>query len=165
MPSKPKTEQLQIRIGTAEKRELLRRAKAAGMSLSSYILKKAIPPKEDVFQHILEQLAVAPEQSFALASLSDFLATLSASEFCDVLLPPRRARLSPFLYAYVAAMVEHVASRKNALVPTWVLNAPGVERPWFASELRGLRLHLLTTSPAAFRRRNLFVDASVGERI
>ncbi len=163
--TKPKTEQLQIRVGAAEKRELQRRAKAAGMTLSSYILAKAFPPKAEAFQHLLEELAEAQEPSFALASLSDFLVRLSAHELGTVLLPPRRARLSPFLCAYVAAMVEHRASSEQARVPIWVLNSPGLEKPWFASELRGLRLHLLTTSPAAFRRRNLFIDASVGDRI
>jgi len=32
-------------------------------------------------------------------------------------------------------------------------------------ELLGLRLHLLTHSPAPFRRRNIFIDASVGARV
>ena len=36
---------------------------------------------------------------------------------------------------------------------------------WFASELKSLRLHLLTKSPAPFRRRNLFVDSTLGDRV
>jgi hypothetical protein len=29
----------------------------------------------------------------------------------------------------------------------------------------GLRLHLLLSAPPAFRRRNIFLDASVGDRV
>jgi len=37
--------------------------------------------------------------------------------------------------------------------------------PWFATTLQSLRLHLLRVAPAAFRRRNLFVDAGAGGRV
>jgi hypothetical protein len=40
-----------------------------------------------------------------------------------------------------------------------------LERPWFASSLKSLRLHLLTASPPPFRRRNLFVDSTIGDRV
>ncbi|HTY49830.1 MAG TPA: hypothetical protein VMB48_09070 [Steroidobacteraceae bacterium] len=40
-----------------------------------------------------------------------------------------------------------------------------MSEPAFGSELRSLRLHLLTQSPPAFRCRNIFIDASVGERV
>jgi hypothetical protein len=37
--------------------------------------------------------------------------------------------------------------------------------PSFATEPPGLRLHLLRSAPVAFMRRNLFVDASIGDRV
>ena len=37
--------------------------------------------------------------------------------------------------------------------------------PVFGSDLMSLRLYLLTHSPAPFRRRNIFIDASVGFRV
>lgn len=165
MSSQPKAAQIQLRVGSADKRELQRRSKASGMSLSAFILAKALLPKGDTFQDLLDNLAHAAAPSFALAALSDFLGNLVAAEFHSSLGPPERAKLSPFLKAYVAAMVEHAAARKQASVPAWVLGTRGIQHPWFASELRGLRLHLLTSAPAAFRRRNLFVDASVGDRV
>jgi hypothetical protein len=38
-------------------------------------------------------------------------------------------------------------------------------QPVFGSELKALRLHLLTNSPPAFRRRNIFIDATLGDRV
>jgi hypothetical protein len=37
--------------------------------------------------------------------------------------------------------------------------------PVFASSLQSLRLHLLVLSPAPFRRRNIFIDSTLGARI
>jgi hypothetical protein len=42
---------------------------------------------------------------------------------------------------------------------------PPLDEPHFATPLRGLRLHLLRASPVAFKRRNIFVDSSVGDRV
>jgi len=40
-----------------------------------------------------------------------------------------------------------------------------LEVPVFATDLASLRAHLLRASPVAYRRRNLFVDAAVGDRV
>ena len=37
--------------------------------------------------------------------------------------------------------------------------------PVFGSKLESLRLYLLTHSPPPFRRRNIFIDASIGARV
>jgi hypothetical protein len=160
-----KSTQLQIRIGKREKAELQRRARAAGLSVSSWVLQKALPRGASTFQRLIEQLCSGDDEKFALAALNDFLAALTADEFHSALASPPPPRLSPMLRAYLAAMVEHAAGRKRARVPRWVLETPAIEQPYFATELVGLRLHLLSSSPAAFRRRNLFVDASVGDRV
>ena len=72
--------------------------------------------------------------------------------------------LPPFEANYLAAMIEYAAMSKRAVPPDWTRTVPALERPWFASSLKSLRLHLLTNSPPPFRRRNLFVDSSVGQR-
>ncbi len=165
MREESKTEQLQIRVSAAEKRELQRRARAAGTSVSAWVLAKAVPAKSHEFQRLTNELRAAPEPSYGLAALNDFLQALSASELPEVLDASPRGRLPGFLGAYVAAMIEHTAGLKGALVPRWVLDTPALEQPYFASTLRALQLHLLTAAPAAFRRRNIFVDASVGDRV
>jgi hypothetical protein len=37
--------------------------------------------------------------------------------------------------------------------------------PYFATSLKSLREHLLVAAPIPFKRRNIFVDASVGARV
>jgi hypothetical protein len=159
-----KSEQLQIRVDKGQKAELSRRARAAGMSVSAWVLERALPPKASTFQRLVQHLSVASEPSFALAALNDFLAKLTADELSSALEVPPPGKLSRVLRTYLAAMVEHAAARKGAAVPRWALDTPALEAPYFASQLQSLRLHLLTSSPPAFRRRNLFVDASVGDR-
>jgi hypothetical protein len=164
MHEESKTEQLQIRVSAAEKRELQRRARAMGVSVSAWVLARALPAKSHEFRRLTDELRAAPDPSYSLAALNDFLLALSGSELPHVLEAPPRG-LPGFLGAYVAAMIEHTAGLKDALVPRWVLDTPALEQPYFASTMRALRLHLLTAAPAAFRRRNIFVDASVGQRV
>jgi hypothetical protein len=164
MREQRKTQQLQIRVGAAEKAELRRRAKAAGMGVSAWVLARALPENAKTFQRIIQRLP-APQPSYVLAELNDFLTQLSGNEFASAVESAPPAKTPLFLKTYVAAMVEHAAAKKGAEVPLWARETPALPIPHFASRLQGLRLHLLSSSPAAFRRRNLFVDSSVGDRV
>ena len=62
-------------------------------------------------------------------------------------------------------MVETAAHRCKVAPPAWTLAVQPLSRPNFGSPLLSLRLHLLLATPPAFRRRNIFVDSSVGDRI
>jgi hypothetical protein len=66
---------------------------------------------------------------------------------------------------YVAAMVEHASLLKGARSPDWVGCIEPMAEPYYATPLPGLRLHLLKSPPVPFKRRNLFVDSSVGDRV
>jgi hypothetical protein len=129
------------------------------------VLKLAFPPQREELERLVAALQSKDERSFVLAALNDFLAGLERSDFERVLAEPPAAGLDALDAALLAAMVEHAASLLAAPVPVWVVNTPPVDVPFFASELRSVRLHLLTRSPPAFRRRNLFVDTSVGGRV
>jgi hypothetical protein len=135
------------------------------MSVSSWVLQRAIPPKSLELERLMQELTFAEDASFVLAALNDFLAALAADEFRLALAVSPPPKLSALHRAYVAAMVEHAAWRKRAPVPQWALETPALPEPYFASQLLRLRLHLLACSPPAFRRRNLFVDATVGDRV
>jgi hypothetical protein len=161
----PKTEQLQVRVTPRQKATLKRLAAAAGQDLSSYVLARALPATGLRFEAILQSLADAGERRFALAELNDLLSGLAPVELGDAVARADLARLSPFLKNYVAAMVELATSRKGVEPPAWVAAIPPLERPYFAAPLAGLRWHLLTASPPAFKRRNLFVDATLGARV
>ncbi len=56
--------------------------------------------------------------------------------------------------AYLAAYAEWLADQAGIRRPKWTSNPQRVaDKPWFATTLRG---HLIATTPASFRQRNLF---------
>jgi len=62
--------------------------------------------------------------------------------------------------AYLAAVAEHLAMRNHLGIPDWT-QAPSrfLKRPFFPAGLESLKAILLMESPAAFRRRMIFVGA------
>ena len=159
-----KTEQLQIRLTPRQKAELKRRARRAGQGVSAYVLARALPSSAGRFADILTALAHPDDRRFALAELNDLLVELRSDEFNEALADAPLESLGAEVQNLVAAMVEQAANQKGVSPPGWVAGIDPLERPYFATPLRSLRLHLLRASPVAFRRRNLFVDSAVGDR-
>jgi len=60
--------------------------------------------------------------------------------------------------AFLAGLAEHLAWHHSLHLPTWT-NDPTrfLDRFWFVSSVRGFRAILIAHSPAAFRRRGIFV--------
>lgn len=161
-----KTSQLQIRIDANDKARIRQRAAVAGMDVSKWVLHKLLPPVEERFRQVCEDLAaVSAERTYVFAELNDFLNRLEPREFSLAVRYPPGCQLPPFEVNYLAAMIEYTAAEKKVPTPEWVEDIEPLEVPWFASSLQSLRLYLLTHSPPAFRRRNLFVDSSVGNRV
>jgi len=160
-----KTAQLQIRVTPAQKAFLKRRALEAGQDVSSYVLSRVAPDAALRFQRILSAVGETDGGSFALAELSDLLAGLSARELEHATAGGLPDGLSPRLQNLVAAMVEHCAAERHGAPPPWARRIPPLSAPWFAVDLPRLRGYLLRVSPTAFRRRNLFVDSTVGDRV
>ena len=161
-----KSEQLQIRVSAEEKARIQQRAIAAGMDVSKWVLRQVFPLAEEKFQALCEAVvASSVDRSYAFADINDFLARLYAREFLQAVRHPPEVDLAPFEANYLAAMITHTAAQKAAIVPHWIDTVQPLDTPWFASSLKSLSLHLLTNSPPAFRRRNLFIDSTVGDRI
>ncbi|HET6656161.1 MAG TPA: hypothetical protein VFH57_07905 [Gammaproteobacteria bacterium] len=160
-----KSQQLQIRVTPREKAALKRLAAAARQDVSSYVLARALPPSRLRFEELLAQLRTRADHRYLLAELNDFLSALAPGEFCAALSHADLARLSPFLSNYVAAMVEQAAHLKGVAPPAWTAKVAPLATPQFAAPLKNLRPHLLRAAPVAFKRRNLFVDATVGARV
>jgi hypothetical protein len=168
MPAK--SQQLQIRVTPRQKAALKRQASAAGLDVSTWVLARVLPPERDRFTELLHALTSSADHRFVLAELHDFLADCPPIAFTDAVQHPTRTApsltgLSPFLQNYVAAMVEVAANQKGLKPPTWVRDIPPLDAPHFAVELRSLRQYLLAVSPVPFKRRNLFVDATIGARV
>jgi uncharacterized protein (DUF1778 family) len=160
-----RSEQLQIRLTSAEKTALKRRARAAGQDVSAYVLARVLPSEPDHLAAIIGALRDDTNRRFALAALSDLLSSLAPIEFSYVTGRIGVRTLSPLLQNYVSAMVEHAARGKGVDAPEWTATVIPLDEPFFATGLKSLRLHLLRVTPVAFRRRNIFVDSTVGARV
>lgn len=160
-----KSQQLQIRVSAVQKAALKRHARMAGMDMSRYVLSRALPAATAKVTAVIGRLGGPDGHKYALAELNDLLAALPGAAFADALAGSDVQKLSPFLQNYVAAMVEHAAHQKLLPPPAWVAGIAPLETPYFAVEFPRLRMHLLRTAPVAFKRRNLFVDATVGDRV
>lgn len=161
-----KTEQLQIRVSAQEKELIQGRAARAGVDVSKWILQQTLPSAEQDFQQLCAELANNPHsRSHVFAELNDLLTGLSSKHFGPAMKNPPTTDLPDFEMAYIAAMVEQAASIRQVTAPAWTARVKSIDQPWFASSLFGLRLHLLLSSPPPFRRRNIFVDSSIGDRV
>jgi hypothetical protein len=163
-----KSSQLQIRVTREQKEALKRLAHRAGQDVSAYVLARALPESRLRFDALLDALRDPDQQrerGYVLAELNDLLTGLSSGELSSAVEHADLAGLSPYLQNYVAAMVELAAHRREARPPAWVRDVEPLETPHFVTPLKGLRLYLLRTAPVPFKRRNLFVDSSIGDRV
>jgi uncharacterized protein (DUF1778 family) len=165
MAKSEKTAQLQIRVTRGQKAAVQRAARRAGMDMSSYVLSRALSAAADRFQDCTRSCASASTPSFALAELNTLLSGLNAAELRDAVAVASSATLSAFLANYVAAMVEYVCAQRAIAAPPWTRAVEPLADPSFGSSLQSLRLHLLTHSPPPFRRRNIFIDSSIGQQV
>ena len=161
-----KDQQLQIRISAEDKVRIQERATRAGMDVSKWVMNLVLPPVEREFQALCRELVMrAHARSYIFAELNDLLGGVNGNDFERAVRYAPEVLLPPFEANYLAAMIEYAATLKGTFPPAWTKEVPALERPWFASSLTSLRLYLLTNSPPPFRRRNLFVDSSVGQRV
>jgi hypothetical protein len=160
-----KSHQLQIRVSAGQKAALRRQARRAGLDMSTYVLARVLPASAVKVAELIGALADADPPRFPLAELNDVLNGLAASAYPEAVEGVDVGRLSPYLQNYVAAMVEHAALQKGVSPPKWAREIEPLEAPAFAVPFPRLRTYLLRASPVAFKRRNLFVDATVGDRV
>ena len=123
---------------------------------------------KNAFLKTADSLSEADEKdiSYIFARLHDILAKQTPQTFARTVMQAPGHPLSAFRANYLCAMVEFTAQRNGCRPPDWTADTEPLDTPWFAApEMKSLRLYLLTVSPPPFRRRNIFVDSSVGSRI
>ena len=114
------------------------------------------------FQRLAGQVG-KHQPSYILAEMNDLLSNASAADIESLSAPPIA---DPYLANYVAAMVEQAAHRQGgAQPPLWTSGVAPLAQPVFAAPWMSLRTHLLLESPVAFRRRNIFIDSTIGDRV
>jgi len=133
--------------------------------MSAYVLARLLPEARLRFSALVQAVGNDKERSYALAELNDLLTGLAPGEFLETVEASPPQELSPYRQNYVAAMVEQSANRKGVAPPAWVADVKPLEEPRFVEPLAGLRLHLLASAPVPFRRRNIFIDSAVGDRV
>jgi uncharacterized protein (DUF1778 family) len=164
MADSAKSLQLQIRVSAPEKAAIQRAARRAGLDMSQYVLARILDEPQKQFQQAVVAVTQAGSR-FALAELNSLLATLMPGELRGAVQLPPAIALSDFHANYVAALVETACARHNLAWPDWLSRVTPLVEPAFGSSLQSLRLYLLAHSPAAFRRRNIFIDSTLGDRV
>ncbi len=165
MQKTPKTRQFQIRVSPAQKRAIEQQARKAGLNMSEWVMNKLFPSYQVIFQNLVAELAASDQPSYVFAELLEVLDPLSADEYESAVSELPKVQLDPYWQNYLAATVEQAAAAKHAKVPSWTRDIAPLNKPFFGSSLKSLRLHLLMNSPAPFAQRNIFIDASVGGRV
>jgi hypothetical protein len=166
MATQPKTAQLQIRVSPAQKADLVRRARAAGVDLSAFVLSRVLPDTAVRFVELVRSLSAEPRDPFVLAELGNLLTSIrGGAAFRETVSYLPSATLDRVSSNLLAAMVETRGAALGIRPPDWVVEILPLEAPWFATALLSVRLHLLCNAPPAFRRRNLFVDSTLEDRV
>ncbi len=165
MAATAKSEQLQIRVSSVEKAEIQRRARQAGLDMSGYVLSRVLPAAAQQFKDGVIACGRPEASRFGFADLNTLLTNWTAAELAAAVTEWPTVSLTPFAANYVAAMVELACARHRLRAPVWTRAVAPLTEPAFASSLVSLRLHLLTHSPPVFRRRNIFVDSTLGAQV
>ena len=160
-----KSLQLQIRVSPRQKAAIARFAHKANIGISQWVLSKALPSSQQEFQALLDQLKAASNPKYILAEIHDLLNAVAADEFELMVSQPPHVLMSSYLMNYIAAMVEYAAAKKARTAPAWTREIPPLDQPVFGSDLESLKLYLFTHSPPPFRRRNIFIDSTIGQRV
>ncbi len=161
----PKSQHLQIRVTVDQKARLKELAEASGQGMSEYVLSRVLADGAERFRALVERVADSRSRRDALAALNDLLTTLAPMELNAAVGAADLRELPPLDRNYIAAMVEMAVWRADVNPPHWVRDVEPLSEPFFATPLAALRPHLLKNSPVPFKRRNLFVDASIGDRV
>jgi len=156
-----KTSQLQIRVSPSQKAALKRLARHRGCSVSELVLSAVLPSVNQEFQRLAQALEEPATRREALSALRAFLGGLGSSEELAAAVAGLDLRdLGPVARNLAAAAVEERFGGFTEDLPSWLRSVPALDRPYFGWRLRSLRPHLMRLTPVAYKRRNLYVDAT-----
>jgi hypothetical protein len=122
----------------------------------------AHPPADERFTQTVAGVAARVQAGedlrFAVRELLDEFALRGRDELRAVALAEEPANVDPHVDAYLGALAEHLARLHGLPIPRWALSERRVlDHMWFPGVARGFRPTALRESPAAFRRRGIFV--------
>lgn len=120
------------------------------------------PPPDERFTQtvagVAERVHGGEELRFAVRELLDEFALRGRDELRAAALAEEPAGVDPRVDAYLGALAEHLARSCGLSVPRWALSETRtLDHMWFPGVARGFRPTALRESPAAFRRRGIFI--------
>ncbi len=160
-----KTEHLQIRVTKEQKQLIKSSAQLSGIDMSTWILLRVLNVNSQRFIELTNKFILSKNESFIFAEINDFLHQLNTSNFELAVKNKPSHSLSNFQLNYIVAMITHKAKQLNLRRPEWTHTISVLTEPYFGTQLKSLRVHLLINSPIAFKQRNIFIDSSIGDRI
>ena len=116
-------------------------------------------------QEVSERAAAGEDFSLALRNFLDHYYGLDDTTDRAAALAAEPAPLGELYDAWLGAVAEHLSWLDRRTPPPWS-NDPArfLKRAYFAGGLESLKATLLVESPAAFRRRQIFVTANALRR-
>ena len=152
--------------------ELLRRVENERASGRMYTLRDWLsehPPPDAKFTQTLARVARRTSSGeafdFAIREFLDEFALAPGGRRGRAIAERPRTTGHPRQDAYLGALAEHLAVTHGLERPRWCIESDRfLDRFWFPSPVPGFRALALAESPAAFRRRGIFIAASSLER-
>jgi hypothetical protein len=128
------------------------------------------PPPDERFTQtvagVAERVRAGEDLRFAVRELLDEFALRGRDELRAQALADEPARVDPHVDAYLGALAEHLARSCGLPTPSWTLSEQRtLDHMWFPGVARGFRPTALRESPAAFRRRGIFIARGALTRV
>jgi hypothetical protein len=128
----------------------------------------SVPPERfaQTLAHVADRIAEGTDPRVGMREFLDELAIRPTRELRLAAVAQEPRRVGERSDALLAALAEHVALREDEPPPRWALEADRfLDRMWFVSPTAAFRATQLRESPAAFRRRGIYLARSTLHRV
>jgi hypothetical protein len=131
----------------------------------------ANPPPDSAFRqslaHVGARLLDGEDLQFAVREFLDEFQLLPRADLRARAIDERPALTgSAPADAYLGALAEHLAATRDLERPSWAIEPERfLDRFWFLSDVPGFRALAIVQSPAAFRRRGIFIAEGALQRV
>jgi hypothetical protein len=128
------------------------------------------PPADERFTQTLagvaERVRGGEDLRFAVRELLDEFALRGRDELRLLAIAGEPTRVDPHVDAYLGALAEHLARTHGLDIPAWAYQEDrALDHMWFPGVAPGFRPTALRESPAAFRRRGIFIARGALTRV
>lgn len=128
------------------------------------------PPPDERFTQTIAGVAArvraGEDLRFAVRELLDEFALRGRDDLRAAALAEEPEAVDRHVDAYLGALAEHLARACGLPVPRWALSElRTLDHMWFPGVARGFRATALRESPAAFRRRGIFIARGALSRV